>query len=89
VLYLNGSLMARRILDTTPVPLTTAAGTVPVLQNLGPDPIYIATTAAACNQDGALVLNPGEGYELPRPLGRGRVLWVCSAGTSDLRWLSL
>jgi hypothetical protein len=89
VLFLNGSLMARLVVGTTPVQLPASASAVPVIQNLGPDPIFCATTQAACTPDDGLVLQPGDGYELPRPLGRYRTWWVCSAGTSDLRWLSL
>jgi hypothetical protein len=89
VLFLNGNLMARLVVGTTAVPLASAAGTLPVVQNLGPDVIFLATTQAACNEQDAVVIQPGDGYELPRPLGRARSLWVCSAGTSDLRWLSL
>ena len=63
---------------TTPVNLP---GGYPLIQNLGPDPLYIGDLGTVTPATG-VKLAPGQSFTAG---GRGGGPWVVSSGTSDVR----
>ena len=66
-------------IDTTSVTLTTSGALV---QNLGPDELYIADVSPATSTNG-FRLESGESLAV----GSGRTYYAVSAGSSDVRLL--
>lgn len=71
---------------TTAAPLPLSGHQTPVIQNLGPDPVYLGGSEVTIGN--GLQLATDAAYEFPSDLnlGFGNV-WAVSAGVSDLRIL--
>jgi hypothetical protein len=76
--------------STTPVEVPVGKDKVPLIQNLGPEPVYVARNAANILTSGIELLE-GDALELVAPVfeGGGPVFVATSSGTSDVRVLSV
>lgn len=71
---------------TTAAPVAVPGSATPLIQNLGPDPVFLGPQGVTTGN--GLKLAVDAAYEFPGDLGRGPgKLYAVSTGSSDLRIL--